>query len=64
MWTRLMRGLVQYFCAEMGRRAAAARAEGKRQAFNILLGLLPIEWVIFRNLDVIPVFDDNTLANR
>ena len=27
-------------------------------------GLLPIEWVIFRNLDVIPVFDDNTLANR
>jgi hypothetical protein len=27
-------------------------------------GLLPIEWVIFRNLDVIPVFDDDTLADR
>jgi transposase len=27
-------------------------------------GLLPIVWVIFRNLDVIPVFDDDTLADR
>ena len=36
-----------------------------RQAFFVrFLGLLPIEWVMFRNLDVIPVLDDNTLANR
>jgi hypothetical protein len=27
-------------------------------------GLLPIEWVIFRNLDVMAVFDDDTLADR
>jgi hypothetical protein len=28
------------------------------------LGLLPIEWVIFRNSDVMAVFDDDTLADR
>jgi hypothetical protein len=28
------------------------------------LVLLPIEWVIFRNLDVMAVFDDDTLADR
>ena len=27
-------------------------------------GLLPIEWVIFRNSDVMAVFDDDTLADR
>jgi hypothetical protein len=31
---------------------------------NLISGLLPIEWVIFRNLDVMAVFDDDTLANR
>jgi hypothetical protein len=31
---------------------------------NFNPGLLPIVWVIFRNLDVIPVFDDDTLADR
>jgi hypothetical protein len=28
---------------------------------NFIRGLLPIEWVIFRNLDVMAVFDDDTL---
>jgi hypothetical protein len=31
---------------------------------NIKKGLLPIEWVIFRNSDVMAVFDDDTLADR
>jgi hypothetical protein len=30
----------------------------------VFMGLLPIEWVIFRNLDVMAVFDDDTLADR
>jgi hypothetical protein len=30
----------------------------------LIQGLLPIEWVIFRNLDVMAVFDDDTLADR
>jgi hypothetical protein len=35
-----------------------------RNRQHLFRGLLPIEWVIFRNLDVIPVFDDDTLADR
>jgi len=31
---------------------------------NLSWGLLPIEWVIFRNSDVMAVFDDDTLADR
>jgi hypothetical protein len=27
-------------------------------------GLLPIEWVIFRNLSVIPVFNGDAMADR
>ena len=45
--------------------AIGGSADGSRPCWhNEKRGLLPIEWVIFRNLDVIPVFDDNTLANR
>jgi hypothetical protein len=40
----------------------ALAASGMMDVFK--KGLLPIEWVIFRNFDVIPVFDDDTLADR
>jgi len=41
--------------------------EGRRITHNERMpfwGLLPIEWVIFRNSDVMAVFDDDTLADR
>jgi hypothetical protein len=31
---------------------------------NLITGLLPIEWVIFRNLSVIPVFNGDAMADR
>jgi hypothetical protein len=36
----------------------------RKEAADKKRGLLPIEWVIFRNLDVMAVFDDDTLADR
>jgi hypothetical protein len=43
-------------------RLVVGRPAIKKQSY--IRGLLPIVWVIFRNLDVIPVFDDDTLADR
>jgi hypothetical protein len=37
---------------------------GTKALTNKIRGLLPIEWVIFRNSDVMAVFDDDTLADR
>jgi sRNA-binding protein len=39
-------------------------ASSHESEIHLKLGLLPIEWVIFRNLDVMAVFDDDTLADR
>jgi hypothetical protein len=57
--------------AILGRRARPRPPEKKLSAnsykpslANKIMGLLPIEWVIFRNSDVMAVFDDDTLADR
>jgi hypothetical protein len=55
---------VNYRLIEWLKSIETLRPEGDRILQVYIKGLLPIEWVIFWNLSVIPVFNGDAMADR